>query len=107
VPKLSGGRDEIPGYDFKNPPPRKPQWRKSYRRTTEAWEEQLEREREFGIDKIYELPNGKRKRPGQMSGEDIRNLARRMAQQDLEHAINDWNSPEVRARRQSRRGEAQ
>lgn len=106
--KLSDGRTSIPGYDFSNPPPRKPQWGYSYERTIRAWEEQLRRERDFGIEKYYDMPSGRNaKRPGQMCDREIAELARREAQRDLEHAINDWNSSEVRARRQSRRGEAQ
>jgi hypothetical protein len=107
VPKLSGGRTSIPGYDFSNPPPRKPQWRYAYQRTIREWEKQLKREREFCVEKFYDMPTGRRaKRPCEMNDSEISELARCEAEKDIQHAINDWNSTEVAARRATRTGEA-
>jgi hypothetical protein len=100
-------RDEsIPGYQFSHPPPRRPQWRYARERTELAWEQQLRREAEMHIDVSYELPNGKRKRPDRMTRSEIGALSRREAEKDVQHAINDWNSHQVAARRAVRRGEA-
>ena len=104
--RLAGGRTAIPGYDMKNPPPRKPNWRSSYERTFAQWRRwALEKQRE-GEGMLIAVNAYKRRPLRDLSYRQVLDWAHRMAETDLNHAIHDWNSNVVAARRAVRRGQA-
>lgn len=84
----------------------KPDWRHGYHEHFQAWLSQLEGEASRSLDRYYSLPNGKRKRPSEMTSSDRLAVARMQSNADMERAINEWNESEVRRnRRNSATGE--
>lgn len=83
--------------------PRKPNWRHGYHEQIEAWREQLWTFRRNHSDKVYEV-KGRNRRAYELTDDQIRELARDLAEKDIQHAINEWNCREVDNRRRRRSG---